>query len=69
MNGENERIKRPAATEVQDHISTFIFIKLNEIKLCEYVKDQGTWSSDEVYGVFISNKRKMVRLIDVSTHI
>lgn len=30
-------------------------------KLCEYVKDQGTCSLDEVYAVFISNERKMVR--------
>lgn len=32
-------------------------------KLCEYVKDQGTCSLDEVYAVFISNERKMVRLM------
>uniref|UniRef100_A0A673KD84 Protein N-terminal glutamine amidohydrolase n=1 Tax=Sinocyclocheilus rhinocerous TaxID=307959 RepID=A0A673KD84_9TELE len=29
-------------------------------KMCEYVKDQGTCSLDEVYAVFISNERKMI---------
>lgn len=43
----------------------FIFLcsEENVWKLCEYVKDQGTCSLDEFYAVFISNERKMVRLM------
>ncbi|XP_043073065.1 protein N-terminal glutamine amidohydrolase [Puntigrus tetrazona] len=41
-------------------VYTSCYCEENVWKLCEYVKDQGTCSLDEVYAVFISNERKTI---------